>query len=342
MWRSSKSNQMTTYPKISIIIPVYNAETYIDKCIVSVINQNYDNIELILVDDGSKDNSIKVCTTYATRDKRIKLIHQENLGVSAARNNGIKNSMGDFIVFVDADDYLLPCAITNLYNNMLQTRCELVCGSYQMKKTRNRVEVISYHKAVYKNKDYIENLIDILNKVANAPWGKLFNAEIIRQNHIVFPEGIPYAEDTIFLLRYCRYISSLSICSEILYNYNFTDSNSAMKKFYPDLYRYFSLVLKEKENFFSEKKEEKLYASIRPYEEEYYFEWCSKHYILHTKGDNLKSLITNAALTLLCNGASGKYKKYILDQNLDIFIKKWKKEHWKEILTYNLKKLMKI
>ena len=333
---------MSKNSKVSIIIPVYNAEKYIGRCITSIVDQDYSDFELILVDDGSKDESSKICSVFADRDNRVKVIHQNNCGVSVARNVGIKKSTGNYIIFVDADDYLLPGAITDLYNNMLQTKCELVCGSYKMQKTRERMKVISYHDAVYKNEDYDNNFIDILRKIANAPWGKVFDANIIRKNNISFPERIPYAEDTIFLIRYCRCIRSLSVCSEVLYNYNFTDSNSAMRKSYPNLYIYFYLVLKEKEQFFRERKKMDFYNSMRSDEEEYYFEWCMKHYILHSKDDISKKLIENAASALLHNNTSDKYQKFVLEQDWEGLIKKWKKEHWKEILTNKLKRFMNI
>lgn len=331
-----------TAPKVSVIIPIYNAKRDLEQCIKSIREQDYPHIELIIIDDGSRDGSSEICDKYANSDNRIKVLHQANLGVSVARNNGINNSTGDYIVFVDADDFLLPGAITYLYNNMRQTECELVCGSYQMQKTRNRIKEICYHDVIYKDEEYDNNFINITRNVANAPWAKLFDAEIIRKNGIRFPEKIPYAEDTIFLIRYCKCINSLSLCSGIIYNYNFINYNSAVNKFYPDLYQYFYLVLKEKECFFSERGEKALYDSIRLEEEKYYFKWCMKHYILHAKGDALQSLIANAAFTLLGNETSNEYQAYILKQDWDSLIKKWKKEHWKEILTNNLKKIVKI
>lgn len=321
---------------------MYNVAKYIDKCIVSVLKQNYDNIELILVDDGSMDQSFEICKTYANKDKRVKLLHQNNSGVSVARNNGLKHSTGHYIVFVDSDDYLLPGAITHLYANVSQTKCELVCGSYQMQKTRNRIKEICYSDMIYKDEDYDNNFINITRNIANAPWAKLFDAEIIRKNNICFPEKIPYAEDTIFLIRYCRCIRSVAVSSEVLYNYNFTDCNSAMNKFYPNLYQFFCVVLNEKRIFFSEREKKNIYNSIRLDEEEYYFEWCLKHYILHTKGDDLRLLIANAAVALLGVNAQSKYQRDILNQDWDIIIKKWKKEHRKEVIINNIKKIMQI
>ena len=105
---------------ISVVVPVYNAEKYLDKCIQSIINQKYSNLEIILVDDGSKDNSLELCKKYAESDKRIKVIHKENEGVSTARNSGIEVASGDFIAFIDSDDYIDE----NMYFNMMQKASE--------------------------------------------------------------------------------------------------------------------------------------------------------------------------------------------------------------------------
>lgn len=333
---------MIRNPKISIIIPVYNAKMYIIQCILSISKQEYNNFEVILVDDGSKDGSSKICDDWAEKDHRFKVIHQTNLGVSIARNVGIDNSTGDYIVFVDADDFLLPCALKSLYDNMVQTKTQLVCGSYQMQKTRNRLKVITYQDAVYKENEFDENFVYILRDIANAPWGKLFDAQIIRKRNIRFPERVKYGEDSVFLIRYCRYIDSLSICSDILYNYNFTDSNSAMKKFYPTLYQYFYLALEEKEKFFEEREKLDLYNSIRSDEEQYYFERCLRHYILRAKYSVAKSLIASAASTLLHNDASCKYQKYVAEKDWGGLIRNWKKENWQEVFINSIKSIMNI
>ena len=94
-----------TFPKISIVVPVYNVEAYVSKCIESIMHQDYENIEIIVVDDGSTDSSSKICEQYARSDNRIRLIHQENQGLSKARNNGIDIAAGEYIGFIDSDDW---------------------------------------------------------------------------------------------------------------------------------------------------------------------------------------------------------------------------------------------
>ena len=115
-------------PKISIIVPVYKTETYLRQCIDSLINQTFQDIEIILVDDGSPDNSPAICDEYAAKDQRIKVIHKQNAGVSEARNSGIDAAKGDFLMFVDSDDWMEIDGCDILYNEYLQTGADTVIG----------------------------------------------------------------------------------------------------------------------------------------------------------------------------------------------------------------------
>ena len=120
---------MNNHPLISVIIPVYNVEKYLNKCIDSILAQTYKNIEIIIIDDGSTDNCGKICDEYALSDNRIKVIHKSNSGVSAARNDGIEISSGDYIVFVDSDDYVTVDYVECLYNGLLENDADMaVCG----------------------------------------------------------------------------------------------------------------------------------------------------------------------------------------------------------------------
>ena len=103
---------------ISLIVCIYNMEQYLDKCILSIVNQTYQNLEILLIDDGSTDSSANICDNWAANDKRIKVIHQKNQGISMARNTGLKNSTCDLLCFVDSDDFIDAYFIENLYHNM--------------------------------------------------------------------------------------------------------------------------------------------------------------------------------------------------------------------------------
>ena len=114
---------------ISVIVPVYNAEKFIDRCIKSILNQNYNDFEIILVDDGSPDKCLKICDEWAEKDERIKVIHKINGGVSSARNAGLKVAKGEFVTFVDSDDTLYDCALLNM-NNLMDSETDFVICSH--------------------------------------------------------------------------------------------------------------------------------------------------------------------------------------------------------------------
>ena len=119
-------------PKVSIIVPVYNVSKYLDECILSLINQTYKNIEILIVDDGSIDESLDICEEYAKKDDRIILIRNSHEGVSVARNTGIENASGDWISFVDSDDYAELNMIEELINRSLEYDYDIVIGSYSV------------------------------------------------------------------------------------------------------------------------------------------------------------------------------------------------------------------
>ena len=121
---------MQRNPLISVIVPIYNVAPWLPRCLDSIIGQTYKNLEILLINDGSTDNSLEICQTYAAKDPRIKVIHQENQGVSAARNAGLDNAQGDFIMFVDSDDWLTLDACEKLLNTQKQTNADIVIGNF--------------------------------------------------------------------------------------------------------------------------------------------------------------------------------------------------------------------
>ena len=177
--------------KISIIVPVYNVEKYLSKCIDSIINQTYKNIEIILVDDGSTDNSSKICDKYAKKDNRIKVIHKKNGGLSDARNVGIENANGIYVSFIDSDDYVELTMIERLYNSCLKYNSEIsCCGKF-----------VEYdNKVVLKNigKDFCvsskEALVRMLtfDNIDTSAWDKLYLKELFDEIH--YPLHVYYED----------------------------------------------------------------------------------------------------------------------------------------------------
>lgn len=206
---------------ITVIVPVYNVEKYLNKCVDSILQQTYTDFELILVDDGSPDNCPKICDEYEALDSRIKVIHKKNGGLSSARNEALNIAKGDYITFVDSDDWIAPYAFEYLLNLILTYDAEVVSADYE----HTKVDDVNFEKP------YSEKIIlgseDILKfymqqdnrrKKNDYPvWIKLYKKESIKQ--VRFPDGKLY-EDIIFnfkILKECKkYVKS----SRIIYAYN--------------------------------------------------------------------------------------------------------------------------
>ena len=178
---------------VSIIIPVYNAEKYLEECLESVVNQTYHNLEIILIDDGSTDKSGKICDEYAQKDSRIKVIHKQNEGISQARNIGIEMAKGEYIQFVDSDDYVDLDLVETAYSLARKNEADIVCFShYTVKESEN--EIIQESEDILKVLSPMEALKELLldRKIRNFPWEKLWKRKLF--DGIVFPVGKPYED----------------------------------------------------------------------------------------------------------------------------------------------------
>ena len=204
-------------PKITVIVPVYNAEKFLHKCICSILSQTYADFELILINDGSIDNSRDICNHYEQSDSRVRVFHKENGGVSSARNIGLGNAQGDWVCFVDSDD-TLPCdALEMMINN---DAVDLIVGGFMM----NPKEVEEY--PIWGNSGAVsqEEISSFLNYnidtiLFRVPWAKLFKRNIISKNYILFDENLRFGEDTLFVVSYLLHTKSISLCNNICYNY---------------------------------------------------------------------------------------------------------------------------
>ena len=186
--------------KISVIIPVYKVEKYLNRCVESVINQTYKNIEIILVDDGSPDNCPKICDEWAKKDKRIKVIHKENGGVSSARNEGLKIASGEFVQFVDSDDYIQTTFCENLVKATMSDVDLVISGFTIINEENHRIEKKFSAGDITSLKQDINLFFELLNaNVLYSPVNKLYRKDSIKQN---FQEGVHIGEDIIFVLDY--------------------------------------------------------------------------------------------------------------------------------------------
>lgn len=214
---------------ISVIVPVYNVEKYLKECIESIINQTYKNLEIILVDDGSPDNCGKICDNYAKQDKRIKVIHKENGGVSSARNKGLEACTGKYITFVDSDDFI-----------------ELNFCEVMLKKIKETASdcIVSGYNRVYENKSetimnsqlQIINQMEFLQKILQVQLGmgfchmKLWKSEIIIKNNIKFDSQLLVGEDALFCMQASEYVQKVCLLDRALYNYRF-NTQSLVRKY---------------------------------------------------------------------------------------------------------------
>lgn len=216
---------------ISVIIPVYNAEKYIAKCLETLIDakKNYD-LEVVLINDGSVDGSLEICEEYSRRYTFISVFSQVNMGPSFARNKGIEKATGDFLVFVDADDYVDENYLAELYNSIKQNDSDLACCGYFDHSKYGTFEATNYDNELffYGRHNFVPYVLD---KVGGVLWDKIFKREIIIINKIIFNTDIRLSEDLLFVLEYLKYIKKISIIQKPLYHYNRLDQKGLSKKY---------------------------------------------------------------------------------------------------------------
>ena len=189
---------------ISIIIPVYKVEIYLEKCIQSVINQTYENLQIILVDDGSPDNCGKICDEYAQKDHRIEVIHKSNGGLSDARNKGLEIAKGEYIGFIDSDDYIESDMYEVLYNLLKQYNAYVsICNFYTV--SQGKIAIKNAENGI-KEYNRIEILKEVLldNNIQSYAWNKLYKKELF--DEIKYPVGKKYEDigTTFYLLEKCN------------------------------------------------------------------------------------------------------------------------------------------
>lgn len=212
-------NKILKEELVSVIIPFYNCEKYIEECLLSVIDQTYKNIEILLINDGSTDASYEIAKSIAIKDSRINIISQINSGVSKARNLGIHNAIGEYICFVDADDKIDSRYIERLIQFVVSVDI-VICGFKKIKDTD--VDVILNESGIIEKEKVYFNTI-CTNKITAACWNKIYRTKIIKENKLEFNEKIAVGEDMIFLLNYFQYCNSYYYINEALYMYRKND-----------------------------------------------------------------------------------------------------------------------
>ncbi len=236
--------------KVSIIVPVYNSEKTIYKCLDSIINQNYSNIEVILVDDGSIDKSLEICNEYSSKDSRIKVYHKENGGVSSARNYGLEKSTGDYISFVDSDDYIEK----NMYGLLAETINKdksdvAICNVYYENKDGKEIYGFDYINKIFSKIEYPETAY-YNSSILGYACNKLYSRNLIfneKNKYISFDTNITIAEDDLFNYEILNNNKDVrySYINDKLYHYVLNEEGAINQKFNLNKLTYFDAKEKE-------------------------------------------------------------------------------------------------
>lgn len=340
---------------VSVIVPVYKVETYLKRCVDSLLSQTYENIEIILIDDGSPDNSGKICDEYAKKDERIKVIHKKNSGVSATRNRGITESNGRYLVFVDSDDWLESTAIELLYEKMITENVDIVRGNYFI--NTDTVEsiaqinpLISGNKKILTNTEEFKNEIlkAFLNgNIAGYLWVFMIKKEIVSSSK-PFKEDIFLAEDLVFLMYVLGKAQSIYFFDVPHYHYYINENGLTRSSEYyqrniknmPKLTKYFEEIISNNwsnSNLIDIRRAAStkmimsyLYAMFKQTDKKEFRKLLSQ--ILDDK--DVSKLLKISDLKLLDQG----FKKYIEIIFLKLLIKK---KYNLLILLYSLRKKLK-
>lgn len=265
---------------ISVIIPVYNCREYLEKCVESILSQTYPHVQVLLVDDGSTDGSGEICDAFVAQDQRVLIMHQPNGGVSKARNTGLEQATGDWILFVDSDDYVEPDYCCRMLDAAQQCGTDVVIArptTEQLPETRNydaaEIELLKRTCLAYDESQFDYNI--------DGPWGKLFRREIIEDNQIRFPENLSRSEDAWFCATV--YEHTKSICCLNWFGYIHVEREGSLcRRFAPDAPEMLEQILTENQKWIQQYHPDEpayqaaLWHRVLPGIDE-----CEKMYFLH-------------------------------------------------------------
>jgi glycosyltransferase involved in cell wall biosynthesis len=217
-------------PLISVIVPIYNSEKYIKRCIESILDQTYRNFELILIDDGSSDSSYKICYKYAENNHRIKVLKHPNKGVSFTRNVGIQYSRGEYVTFVDSDDWVDPHYLEDFLSHKLIKNSIVIQGiKYDFWNNTSKI-LFAYPDKIYQQDSLNKGIVSHKLFHNGCPVAKLFEKDVLIKNNIRFNENISLNEDHLFVLEYYKYVENIILLSNINYHYYFDYFETTLTK----------------------------------------------------------------------------------------------------------------
>ena len=249
---------MTNSPQLSIIIPCYNIAPHIAQCIDSVLAQTYPHFELLLIDDGSTDDTLLICQKYAALDDRIKVDTHDNKGVSYTRNRGVGLATGEWIIFIDGDDYIKPDYIESLANN-----CEAniwpICGMINVQKGKE-TENENYHQLLELFPDRIIHKKDFLYLLKyhsySSPCARMYDRSVIKEHGITFPENITYQEDLLFNLEYSQCMDQVKLVD--YYGYYYIEHPTSSTGRYHHNFNHIDLLYRELKKYIQSEKDQEI------------------------------------------------------------------------------------
>ncbi|MDY4077588.1 MAG: glycosyltransferase family 2 protein [Clostridium sp.] len=331
---------------ISIVVPVYNVEKYLKKCIDSIINQTYKNLEIILVNDGSTDNSGKICDEYVLKDNRIKVIHKKNEGLSSARNLGIDISNGEYIIFVDSDDWIKKDMIKKLYEIIQKDNSDIsICNYFLSYNEEDQIQKEKIEFCQFNNIEALKKLYDEnFNIIMTISCCKLFKKNLF--SDIKFPKGkIHEDEFTTYKLLYKS--KKVSYTSEKMYYYRQREDSITHRKF--DRQNLDAVeAFEERISFFKNIVKNK-FLYCKSVESLYFF--CMKSYFLYEKESNSDKKVLKFLRKKAKNILKGKskllwdfklriiYSSFIINPNLYKIIEWISKQKNKVLKLYNKKEV---
>lgn len=253
---------------ISIIIPIYNSANYLEKCLDTILSQSYVDFEAICIDDNSTDNSLEILQKYSEKDGRIKVIHKKNEGVSLARNAGLDAAQGEFLLFVDSDDWIEKWTCEIAIQKMCQEEADVVMWPYiRERENESKKKIIFNHDTIFDQISIKEKLhrrmIGIIDRELEQPenadalctvWGKLYRRSIVEENHLRFYDirKIGSYEDGLFNLQYFQYANKAIYINQYLYHYRRTNDSSITEVYNSDLNRQWACLFKIMADYIAE------------------------------------------------------------------------------------------
>lgn len=220
--------------KVSIVVPVYNAKKYVGRCIESIINQTYSDLEILLINDGSTDYSLDILKEYKKKDSRIVITDNENSGVSYTRNCGIKSATGEYIMFIDADDTIKKTTIEDNVRLIEEHNADMVIAGFTYYLTeRAEVKENPMVKFVGSSREFVEKHFKtaLEREVLNPPWNKLIRLSLLKENNIYFNEKYSICEDMAFSMELLRESNKVVMTDKVYYNYFVKSTGSLVFKF---------------------------------------------------------------------------------------------------------------